>query len=313
MTENHFGWLPPEMRTDAQHEADEAARSMMPAFAIEGYREERGRFATWALARQANGGEQYPYAWQVTGSCVGAGGGNMLRTLARVEISQGDPEEYHELWWPYTYGQSRLRAGWSREGEGSWGTTWAAAIVQDGIFAASEAQGLPEFTRKGGWLQLSKAVEMKWSAGGWSKSEYGALALKHPVGTAAKISSSDEAKAALQNGYPLTLASNFGTRGSRPQGTPAVNVAERDDRWPHQMFCDEAWDHPTLGLIFRIGNNWGPTGDRLGGTGPRPTQGEPEGGFYVLAKTFDGICRENEVFAFSKFTGFLRRSLDWIV
>jgi hypothetical protein len=437
VSEKLFGWVPPELRTPQMHETHEEAQSFAMPLALSGYREEKGRFPLWAVAKKVNGGRHIPFAWQVTGSCfrkgtrvvlesgaykpieefvggesvrthagrarkvvrptsrpytgrmiqahyhgydywpwatadhlfmtpdgwrplsalagkgvttdagvcrmhdelkseevagetvhcleveedrsfvidaglvvhncVGAGGGNMLRVLARVEIDQGDPEEYQELWWPYTYGQSRHRAGMRSEGEGSLGSTWAQAITQDGIFSVQEATGLPQFRDADGWLQLSKQEELKWSAGGWSKSQYGQLALKHPVGAYAQIKNSDEGKAAIVNGYPLTCASNFGTRGPRLTGDPAVNVAEWDDTWPHQMSVNECWDHPTLGLIFRIQNNWGP------GAHPAPTQGEPPGGFYVLAKTFDRICQGREVYAFSKFKGFVVRALDWYV
>lgn len=307
MTTHLFGWVPPAERTAEQHEADERALASMPKFSLQGtYRDEKGRFALWAIAKKVNGDKHIPFAWQVTGSCVGAGGGNMLRVLARVEISQGDPEEYQELWWPYTYGQSRLRAGWNREGEGSFGSTWAAAIVQDGIFSVQEATGLPTFKDAEGWLQLSNREEMKWSAGGWSKEQYGALGLKHPVKTSSKLSSADEAKAALANGYPLTIASNFGTSGPRRAGDPEVMLAEWNDNWPHQMSINEAWDHPTLGLIFHVQNNWGPRahGEPLGGVCP--------GGFYIKAATLDRILRD-EGFAFSAFEGFKVREISWYI
>lgn len=299
-----FGWIPPEERTTLEHEAHERAMASMPAFALPGYREDTGRFALWRIAQEMNSGRHIPFAHQVTGSCVGAGGSNMLRILARVEISQGDAEEWQELWWPYTYGQSRLRAGMRGRGEGSLGSAWAEAIVQDGIFAVTEAQGLPSFRDVAGWLQLARSEELEWSDGAATKSRYGELGRKHPVGTAAPIRNAQEAKAALQNGYPLTCASNFGTRGPRLRGEPAVQLAEWDATWPHQMSINEAWDHPSLGLIFHIQNNWGPQAH------PEPTQGEPPGGFYVTAATLDRICRD-EVFAFSRFQGFVARELNW--
>jgi hypothetical protein len=247
-------------------------------------------------------------------NCVGAGGGNMLRTLARVEIATGDPEEWHEIWWPYTYGQSRRLGGMNGQGEGSVGSAWAKAIVDCGIFSyeegAASGRKLEEFHDVQGWLQLSRSTEMEWSDGGAKNIDpWKPLALKHPVKTASPIGSVEEAKAAIQNGYPLTIASNFGTRTIRPQGTPAVNVAEWDATWPHQMYLDEAWDHPSLGLIFRDGNNWGPDAH------PAPTQGEPPGGFYYTAATLKKILSYwgTECFAFSAFTGFVVRELPWII
>ena len=303
MTNEPTGWIPPFMRTSEQSENDERILAGLPRFAMPGYRDETGRFALWDIAKKVNGGQHIPFAWQVTGSCVGSGGSNMLRILMRVEMSQGEAEEFQELWWPYTYGQSRKRGGMGGQGEGSFGSAWAEAIQKDGIFSVKESPGLPAFKDASGWLQLSRAVEMDWSDGA-SKSSFAPLGLKHPVKTVSKINNSSEAKASIQNGYPLTCASMMGTRGPRLQGTPEVQLAAWDDEWAHQMSVNEAWDHPTLGLIFRIQNNWGPNAH------PDDPSGAPPGGFYVTAKTFDRICRD-EVFAFSGFDGFPTQNLDW--
>jgi len=310
---NLFGWIAPENRTNEQHESHERAVAMMlpqVSFTNGTYREENGRFALWKLAQKANGGKPFPYSWQASGSCVGSGGSNMLRTLARVEIAAGDAEEYtSELWWPYTYGQSRRRAGMNDNGDGSLGSTWAEAIKEDGIFYVSEVEGLPTFKDADGWVQLTQSVEYDW-ANGSRKRDYAKYGLVHPVKSVVRVRAAREAKAGLANGYAMTIASNFGTRTIRPQGNPAVNIAEWDDTWPHQMYVDEAWDHPSLGLIFRIGNNWGPRAH------PAPTQGEPAGGFYVTEKTFDRILSSNgtEAYLFSAYEGLKLRNLDfWYV
>lgn len=286
----------------------------MPVFGFTNgtYREANGRFALWKFAKQVNGGKHIRYAHQLTGSCVGAGGSNMLRTLARVEIAQGDLETYppDEFWWLYTYGRSRYRSGMRGQGEGSTGSGWAEAIVQDGIFASAEAEGqnLPAFEDDGdGWIQVPQYVEMEWSDGGRFGTEpWTSLGRVHPVGSATPVGSAEEAKAALANGYPLTLASMFGTNTIRPAGNPQVNLASWDGSWSHQMYCDEAWDHPSLGLIFRIGNNWGARAH------PQPLGEEPPGGFYITARDMNVICR-SEVFAFSKFKGLKLRELDWFI
>ncbi len=259
------------------------------------------RFPLWRLAQSAWGGS-LQYVWQLTGSCVGAGGNNALETLMGVEVALGDLERCIPVWWPYAYGQSRLRCGMPREGEGSTGACWAAAIREDGCFAHEEAQGLPAFKQVQGWRQLTTRDEYRWSAGAWSKQEYGRLGLLHLVGQVTPIRTPDDWEREIRAGNPITLASMFGTRTIRPRGTPAVNIAEYDSQWPHQMYSDEVWRHPTLGRIFRIGNNWGPDAH------PAPTQGEPAGGFYLTESTADRICREqgSEVFSYRGFSGFKR-------
>ncbi len=194
----------------------------------------------------------------VVHNCVGAGGGNALKVLQCVEIAAGDLEEYRELWWPYTYGRSRFRAGMRTPGEGSTGSGWAEAVTKDGSLAQDEKPGLPQFEDADGWLRLSQSIERSWSDGDAQQSlECADIAKTHLVKTAAAIKSSAEAQAALQNGYSLTLASMFGTRGPRLQGEPQVQLAAWDGSWAHQMSSHSFWAHPTLGPIFYIQNNWG--------------------------------------------------------
>jgi hypothetical protein len=291
-----FGWVPPQERTNEQHELNEAALASMPAFSLDGtYHEDKGKFDLSEVAVK-NGAK---FIWQVTGSCVGAGGGTMIQTLMGVEIAAGELEEMRQVWWPYTYGQSRRRAGMRGQGAGSFGGAWAAAARDDGFFSRDEAgSGIPEFDEpEPGWYRLSKEVEYAWSDGAATQGKYASLAKVHVVKTVSPISNSSEAKAAIANGYPLTLASMFGTRGAVSTGNPAVPLAEWNDQWAHQMSCSVCWDHPSLGLIFGIRNQWGP-------------QLHPF--FYVRASVFDRICAGKEVFAFSAFDGFKSRSIPWI-
>lgn len=314
MSEQLFGWVVPKERTRIQTEYHETVMAQTPRFqdALQGsYREANGQFFLWEFSKRNNGGKHIRYVNQTTGSCVGSGGFNMLLTLANVEIANGDPEEWPKghAWWPYTYGQSRRRAGMSGRGEGSFGSAWADAIVKDGIFsreeAAAENKAVPDYEYLDGWIRLPKSTEMEWSDGA-AKNAYVPLGRKHPVKSAARIRSSDEAKAALQNGYPITIACMFGTRTIRPVGTPAVQLAEWDDRWAHQQSCLGCWNHPSLGLIFYIMNNWGSSAH------PAPLNGEPPGGYWIRASTFD-IMLQDEGFAFSGFNGFQVRELSWYI
>ena len=288
----------------------------MPRFSLRGrsFAAER-RYALWRAGLQVRG-RHLPYNFQQTGSCVGAGGGNMAKTAVCVEIAlKGEHEQYRELWWPFTYGVSRKLAGMRGEGEGSFGSAWAKAATTAGFFELDPADDagavidLPDFIDDGGWLVQPAKVELKWSAGERIGPEFYRLGLKHLFKTAAPVTSSTQAFDALSNGYPLTIASMFGIRAMtpRPQGNPPVRLAVWDGEWAHQMFIDEAWDHPTLGMIFRVGNNWGPDAH---GT---PTGEEPPGGFYVTDDTLDQILRtrDAECYAFSSFDGFPARRLNF--
>lgn len=302
-----YGWIPPSERNALQHANHERAMAAMVPFPGSMlYREEKAKVCLYEAGRQVMGGKDLPYNWQQTGSCVGAAGGSMAKTLMAVEIAMGELEEYRELWWPFTYGRSRFRCGMTRPGEGSLGSAYAEAAVKDGYVAVADHPGLPSFEVVDNWLKVSERVEYSWSDGDAQQSlDLLAPARLHLIGQASQLRNSAEWKASIQNGYPVTLASNFGTRGIRARGNPPVNIGEWNDNWPHQMYSDSAWDHPTEGLLFRIGNNW------FRDAHPAPTQGEPPGGFWITAATADRICRD-EVFGFSGLNGWMSRQIPWV-
>lgn len=292
--------------THAQEQAHACRVLQAPEFRIKGnWQLEGRRYPLWMAAKKVLG-RHLKYNWQLTGSCVGAGGGNMAKTQMCVEIAAGDPEEYQELWWPYTYGKSRERSGMRTPGEGSSGDAWAEAATTDGTFFVLESPGLPAFREVEGWLQLDERTEIKWSDGDDFDPKYNQLAKAHLFKGYAKLRSADDCVAALANGYNITQASNFGFRSSKVVGTPPVRIAPWDGSWSHQTYVDEFWEHPTERMIFRWGNNWGP---RAHGD---PTGDEPPGGVYIQHATMDRICKTGEVYAFYKYDGFQARNvLDW--
>ena len=151
-TNQKFGWIPFEDRTPEQTAEHNRIVGAMPRFHIRGrFKADQRRYPLWFAGKKLLG-KFLPYNWQQTGSCVGAGGGNMAKTGIAVEIYiKGDLEEYKELWWPFTYGCSR---GNTSEGEGSSGSSWAECATKDGFFEA-DLDGLPKFQERQGWLVLS--------------------------------------------------------------------------------------------------------------------------------------------------------------
>lgn len=306
------GWIPPEDRTKEQAAACAAAVSAMPVFNLRGrFKADQRRYPLWQYGRQLTGGF-LKYNWQQTGSCVGAGGGNMAKTAQCVEIVlKGDPEAYLEIWWPYTYGKSRQLGGIRGRGEGSFGSAWAkAATTPAGGFFEVDPAGypdLPDYKEQDGWLVQPAKVELDWSDGAAIPEAWNKLGSQRLFGTAAPMKSADDCYEALANGYAITQASSFGFSGPKVKGTKfPIRVAEWNGTWHHQTYIDEVWDHPELsGLYYRWGNNWGP--DAHG----KPTGDEPPGGVYVTHATLDQMCRTGEVYAFSAFDGFPARELNF--
>lgn len=306
-----FGWIPPEDRTLEEERANVAAIAAMPKFAIKGrtnYAEGKVLlFKFWEHPDTVTAlGFPFPGVKQITGSCVGAGGGNALATLAMCDaIMRKEPEQIVIPFWPLPYGRSRFYMGDRSPGEGSLGGTFAKAVREDGTLDAKQA-GLPEFENKDG-LVWGSSTEMKWSDGD-AKHTMDLLpeSRKHLVKTTAECRNADDVRDAITNGYPVTCASMWGGKMQCPTaGDPPVLLNSRSDQWPHQMSVQAWWDHPSLGEIFWIQNQWG-----LRAHGKCPS-GAPGGGFWIKKSEMDWICRDGEVFAFSGFEGFPARVVPW--
>ncbi len=307
------GWLHEGLRTREQNDYHQAVESAMPRFAIRGrFRTNERQYSLWKAGRAVLGNKGIPYIWQKTGSCVGAGGGSSIMTLQCVEIAiKRQAEEFRWPWWLYTYGCSRQRGGLRGRGEGSFGGAFAKAATLDGMFEL-DPEGLPDLpnpTVTGGYAALDRETELKWSDGARIAQQWRAEGRQHLVRTVSRMRDVNDCIDALANGYPLTIASMLGWSPMvpRPVGNPAVRLVRQwSAQWAHQMFIDEFWDHPSLGPIFRCGNNWGP------GAHGAPTGDEPAGGVYLTDDLLGRVLRtrDAEVYAFSAYDGFPARESE---
>ncbi len=143
---------------------------------------------------------------------------------------------------------------------------------------------------------------MEWSAGDRKPcTEWTGEGVKRLIRTAAKLNNSGEVRQAIANLFPVTCASMF---GHNPKVVDGVLMGIKGPRWSHQMSIHAYWDHPKLGLIFFLMNQWG-----LNAHGTDPAGG-PRGGVWIYAKDVDWICQD-EVYAFSQFNGY--PAPDWDV
>lgn len=300
-----FGWIPPENRTEQQHAACHDAVASMPRLAIDGKspQDDATKVCLFDLWKHpdvvAANGSEFTGVHQITGSCVGAGGGNCWMTLACVEaVRVGDPEIPKMPFWLLPYGRSRYYLGDRSPGEGSTGSTFARAAREDGVVPA-DSPGLPTWTRDDGWV-WGRNAEMSWSDGDASQTmNLLPTSRTHLVKTTAQCRNGDDVREAIKNGYPCTCASMYAHDGGRVQGSgkDACLLARRSGSWSHQMSLQAWWLHPQFGELFWLMNQWG-----LRAHGICPT-GAPPGGVWITKADVDWICRD-EVFAFSQFQGF---------
>lgn len=307
-----YGWIPPVSRTREQTRAHEDIMNATPRFALRGdnVREDIKKSVLWDFSKKVNNNKHFMVFHQITGSCVGNGGGQAVWYLSAVETARlHQPELALCPFYLLPYGRSRYYSGSRGRGEGSSGSGFAKAIAEDGILAYNEA-GLPQ---PEGGLDNPKGItwggdqEYQWSDGSAIDQKWLALSKKHLVRTVAHISSLDQARTALQNYYPLTIASNWGGLMQCPtEGTPPVLLSRHATQWSHQMHVNGWWEHPSLGELYYILNNWGP------GAHGTPPDDAPPGGFWVKAPELQRIIGEDETFAFSQFDGFPTQELSWL-
>jgi hypothetical protein len=301
----NFGWKP---ISDLPEEQRKAFKSSLKPFEITGEDSDVKEALLYKVVNKAAGYEFFPWD-QKTGSCVGHGALAVMATLQAVEIvTQGQTYEQWKLpFFLFNYGQSRKRGGLHGTGDGSFGSSMAESCRIDGVPPTESDLPQPVKQNDGSWT-FGADAEYKWSNGDKPPKDLFSVANKFRVNSTSQLSNSKEVKAALRNGYPVTIASGwwgFNSLKVQPSGTPAVQLAKKSDAWGHQQSCLGYTEHPEFGLIFLIQNSWG----NAHGT-PPGNYGEPKGSYWMKASDMDKICNE-EVFAFSNFDGYPARKIDW--
>lgn len=296
----NFGWVPPEERTEEQHDAHDRATSAMPAFAVRGRSQGDVKRADltelWKHADVVSAlGHPYTGTHQLTGSCVGAGGGNVAASVSYVDaVRLGDLEKCILPFYPYTYGRSRFRCGMNGRGEGSLGSGWAEAAKKDGVLDNLSHPELHRPANSDG-LVWGASVEMEWSAGDRAPcTAWLDRGVKHPIRTVSRARNASDVRQGLINLFPATCASMYGFTARVHKG---VLLGTKGPRWAHQMSLQAFWDHPELGPLYWLHNQWG-----LEFHGRCPT-GMPGGGAWITEVDVDWICRD-EVFIFSQYDGY---------
>jgi hypothetical protein len=254
----------------------------------------------------------FPRFHQLTGSCVGAGGGQALFTLIAVQrLLAVNPTKAFIPFWPFDYGRCRYNEGDRGQGEGAMGSSFAETIVREGVISASEP-GLPVFKNQDG-LVLTNALEMAWSDGASSTvTKYMDAARIHLVGAAATCKTPQDIKAGILNGYPSSFACNnyIGKASIVGSGSDACLVGRWDGSGGHQQSIHAFWEHPNLGPLYFALNNW------AGNTYTKDPAGGPICGCWVKEADVTAAMRlSSEVFAYSNLNWFPAQPavLDWIL
>ena len=174
-------------------------------------------------------------------------------------------------------------------------------------------QGAEFLTKTGGVLlrknyeeaavDLSKYDSRKGTS--WGRSGVPAklleVAKKNQFKTASLVTSVEEARDLIANGYTISVCSNYGFSNKRDQ----FGISEASGTWYHAMSiigCDDTRERSNE-TLFLIQNSWGKWNSG-------PLWNQPEGSFWIREKVMAAMLAQKQSYAISSFDGFKRR-MDW--
>jgi hypothetical protein len=126
-------------------------------------------------------------------------------------------------------------------------------------------------------------------------------ASKHQVKTISMITTVEEARDSLANGYAISVCSGYGFSSRRDSN----GIAKRSGEWNHAMAwiaCDDTRERFNE-MLFLIQNSWG-----LWNNGPK-AHGQPDGSFWIREKDARGMLASQGSWVFSDIDGFPAREL----
>ena len=286
------GWIEPRKRTREVAESFEFYKAQQPLFGLAAKPiQESGRGKVVLLHKVV---EQmlgyFPIELQEIGDCVSHGFGGAIDTLTIVQIAVRNlPQSFAGLTaTEWIYGTSRVLQGGGRLGneDGSLGA-WAQAAVKQHGTLLRKAYGDIDLTNYSG------ATAKDWGNTGLP-THLEEQADEHPVQTTALVTSYEEVRDAIANGFPVAICSTQGFSDVRDD----MGFAKAQGKWPHCMYLvslDDTGERPGALCINSWGKDWI--------SGPK-RHGQPDGSFWIDADIVDSIVKQGDSWALSNFKGY---------
>lgn len=231
------------------------------------------------------------------GSCVSFGTNTAIERTLAAEIVAGQRFDWTRFVEEATYGGSRVEIGGGRiRGEGSVGAWAAKFVTQYGCVPRQkyDQQDLSTY---------SESLCRNWGRSGvpdWAET----VARKFPVKETTIVRSWDEAKKALANGYAIAVCSNQGFSRRRDDN----GVSRPSGSWAHCMALD-GYHIEGNREYGHIENSWG--SDWI--SGPVGWGNPGPGGFWAESDVIQRMLRQEDSWAFSGATGFVKKRPDWFI
>ena len=228
---------------------------------------------------------------QTTGDCTSHATRNAVDATRTHEIIGGEKEDF--------VARSATEAIYGCRGHGGEGmaTSTAARFVSKtgGILLRKkyESVDLSKYNSK---------IGEAWGRTGVPKAVIDE-AKKHQVKTISLVTSVEEARDAIANGYALSVGSDYGFSSKRDK----YGIAKRSGNWGHAM----AWvgmddTHEIFNeTLFLIQNSWGIW------NGGEKRLDQPDGSFWIRESDAAGMLAQNGSWVFSDVDGFPARKVKW--
>lgn len=243
---------------------------------------------------EAQCGGRFPVHTQTIGDCEGHGWGLSIDLVKAAQIAAGAAEEFTgETATEVLYAGSRVEIGHGQCGtlDGSVGA-WVAQFAHDyGTLVRAKYPSIDLTTYSG---DLAQRLGMPRVG---VPDDLEPTVREHPVRTTSLISTYEEARDAIANGYAIAVSSTVGFQAKRDRD----GFARAEGKWPHCMCfggVDDSSGRPGLLCI----NSWGPSWI----SGPTRLD-QPAGSFWVDADVVNAMLRMNDSFAPSGYVGYPRQ------
>ena len=223
---------------------------------------------------------------QTTGDCVSHATRNAVDLSRAVEIDvKGEREGWHE--------RGATEAIYGARGHSGQGMSCARAATfvskNGGIVLRKNYPGVADFSKYNGNLGAG------WGARGLPDKVID-VANDHQVRTVSLVTTVEEARDALANGYGLSVCSGYGFSNKRD----SKGIARKSGSWAHAMAwiaCDDTHER-FKETLFLVQNSWG-----LWNSGPK-VHDQPDGSFWIRESDAAGMLKGRGAYAFSNVNGF---------
>lgn len=263
--------------------------------------DDRSVFLYRAVEKVAPG--HFPLNQGQVGSCVSFGTGACVDILLAMQVVDGKADKFIASCEESIYGGARVQA-WGRQtapgGDGASGVGAAKWASKWGIVYRLNYTDLGldllsyDMSRCRDWGY--------WGSGGKNhRTELDLIAKEHPVKQVTLVRTAQEAKAALQAGYPINVCSGQGFTNTRD----SQGFLRPSGSWSHSMAIVGYVGGDRPGFI--ILNSWG----RKWVNGPKGLAPDmPDGAFIADWDVVDRMLRGGDSYAYSDLIGFPRKKLN---